>query len=217
MDIVVAGADHAAATLVATGAVRMVRQWGLVSALAVAERARALAPSAAVAGDVDRVAPGVLEALPRTRWLDGNHEWFSFLDPESQLEIAIAKIFWIARRVGLDELRAALAKTLPATCAAPDRVLRRYLTEIAGCSIDGRFVRRASPERSCLTRREASIVKLLEAGGRDLDLKELRRRARAAALPRTTVAQLIRLSPLFLLAAHRRVRLLGDGSRAIYA
>jgi hypothetical protein len=216
MEIAVSGTDHAAATLVATTAVHLVRHWGLVSAEAVIERARALAPTTVV-GKIEPVARGVLGALPRTRWLGGSHRWFSFVDAESQMAIAIAKVFAITPRIDIEQLRAALAKALPGLGVAPGQVFSDYLTQIAGCGLAGGFVRRAASARSCLTRAETAVVKMLEAAGGELDVKALRQRARTAALPRTTLERLIGLSPLFRQGEDRLVRLVGDGPLPIYA
>jgi hypothetical protein len=214
MEIAVARAEHA----VATSALRLVRHWGLVSVQAVMDRARALTTEPVTAP----TAFAVLDALLRTRWLGADRRWFSFLDPHGQLETSLGKIFSIAPRVRLDELRAALAKGLPGAQHAPTEALGRYLVDLGRCTIDGVFVRRApAAGTSRPTRQEAAVVKLLEAAGRELEIGVLRRRARAVGLPRTTVNQLVRLSPLFRVSGpasgQRRVGLIGDGRVAIYA
>ena len=219
MQIAVNRDEHAMATGVVTAAVNMVRFWGLASAPAVIDRARAQLRSPVV----EPAARAVLAALPRARWLDEARKWFTLNAPNGRLEVALDKIFSLAARVRLDELIAALGKGLPGARHAPAEVVRRYLVEIDRCELDGPWIRRAPSGRRTPTdtthrptRQEASLIRLFHDTPGELDLEDLRRRARAVALPRTTVNQLIQLSPLFVVAAHQRVRLIGDGQAAIY-
>jgi hypothetical protein len=217
-EIAATRAQRAIAALVGTTAARLVRLWGLVSATAVIQRAHALGPWPVT----DETTRAVLDDLPHTHWMDDEREWFTLPDPHSRLVIALGKVFAIANRVRLDDLRYGLAKALPGAGAAPAGALRAYLTRVAGCVFEETqgetFVRAtARLRRHRPTRREAALVRLLGAEGGALDLESLRRRARAAALPRTTVSQLIQSSPLFLSEPRESVRVIGDGQLAAYA
>ena len=214
MEIAVHSSDHAMATGLVTAAVRMTRFWGMASAPAVIDRTRAQLREPFT----DRTALDVLAALPRARWLDDDRQWFTFADPNGRLEVSLDKIFSLATRVKVDELSAALAKGLPGVRHAPAHATRNYLIEIGRCEISGPFVRRPFASGGHPpSRQEAALIRLIEGAGGELDLETVRRRSRTAALPRTTVSQLIKLSPLFLLTPHQRVRLIGDGHVAIYA
>jgi hypothetical protein len=219
MEIAVNRDAFAMATGLVTAAVNMVRFWGLASAPAVIDRTRAQIRSPVV----EPAAMDLLAALPRARWLDDARKWFTLNAPNGRLEVALDKIFSLTARVKLDELIVALAKSLPGARHAPADVMRRYLVEIDRCEINGPWIRRAPSARRPPsdiahrpTRQEASLIRLLTDAPGELGLEDLRRRARAVALPRTTVNQLIQLSPLFIVTSHQRVRLIGDGHAAIY-
>jgi len=231
MSIAVPLAEHAVATLIATTAIRLVHDWGLVNVPAVLDRARALGPATLA----DNAAWDVLVALPRTRWLDREQRWFAFADAGGRFDAALDKVFAIIDRIRFDELRAALGRALIGARQAPAAVLRRGLVELGGCTIAppaGRpapdklsaslVERRRPPDPSqsrVLTHPEATVVELLAQADGELDTRTLRRHARAAGVARTTVNELIKSSPLLapvatarpLPAGSQRVRLIGRG------
>jgi len=223
MSISVPLAEHAVATLVATTAVRLIHDWGLVSVPAVVDRARALA----TVPFADHTAWEVLAALPRTRWLDREQSWFSFTESLGRLDAALDKIFAVIDRdraagesvpaIRFDELRAALGRSLIGARQAAAPVLQRCLVELASCTIKPATGRRApdklssslvsrAPQqgtgnddgsaRSPLTHPEAVVVQLLAQAGGELESRTLRLRARDAGMARTTVNELIKSSPI---------------------
>jgi hypothetical protein len=107
----------------------------------VVDRARALA----LMPLSDQAAWDVVAALPRTRWLDREQNWFSFTESLGRLEAALDKIFAVIERdpavgeaipaIRFDELRAALGRSLIGARQAPAPVLRRCLVELASCTI----------------------------------------------------------------------------------
>ena len=131
MEIAVNRDAFAMATGLVTAAVNMVRFWGLASAPAVIDRTRAQIRSPVV----EPAAMDLLAALPRARWLDDARKWFTLNAPNGRLEVALDKIFSLTASVKLDELIAALAKSLPGARHAPADVMRRYLLEIDRCEI----------------------------------------------------------------------------------
>ena len=234
MSIAVPLAEHAVATLIATTAVRLVHDWGLVNVPAVLDRARALGPAPLT----DNAAWDVLAALPRTHWLDREQHWFSFADANGRFEAALYKIFAIGDRIRFDELRAALGRALIGARQAPAAVLRRCLVELGGCTIappagrsvpdklSASLVERRQDDRLdglrpslALTHPEATLVDLLTEAGGELDARTLRQHARDAGVARTTVNELIKSSPLLAPVATaltlpprlQRVRLIGRG------
>jgi hypothetical protein len=237
MSIAVPRAEHAVATRVATTAVRLVHDWGLVNVAAVLDRARALGPAPLT----DNAAWDVLVALPRTHWLDREQHWFAFTDASGRFEAVLDKIFVIVERIRFDELRAALGRALIGARQAPAAVLRRCLVELGGCTIvppTGRsapdklsasLVERARPDDPlvgprqprALTHPEATVVDVLAQAGGEVDARTLRLQARTAGVARTTVNELIKSSPLLapiataqvVPARLQRVRLIGRGPR----
>ncbi len=231
MTLAVPLAQHAVATLVATTSVRLVHDWGLVSMPAVVDRARALAPMTLT----DQTAWQVVAALPRTRWLDREQNWFSFTESLGRLGAALDKVFTVIGAIRFDELRAALGRSLIGARQAPAPVLRRCLVELTNCTItpatrcrapdklSSSLVSRAhstADDRSdparALTAPEAVVVQLLAQAGGELDGRTLRLRARDAGVARTTVNELIKSSPVLipvmsprLPPAAQRVRLVG--------
>jgi hypothetical protein len=233
MTIAVPLADHAAATLVATTAVRLVHDWGLVSLPAVVDRARALA----IMPLTDQIAWDVVAALPRTRWLDREQSWFSFTEPLGRLDAALDKIFAVIARdpavgetpaaIRFDELRGALGRSLIGARQAPAPVLRRCLVELTGCTVAPALGRRAPDKLSssrvsraprsiptindgvspapALTHPEAVAVQLLARAGGELDARTLRLRARDAGVARTTLNELIKSSPVLIPVASPRL------------
>ena len=212
MTIGISAATYSQSSKVVTTALQMMQYWGMARVDAVARRAEVLA-----ARPVDpALARRVLQALPGLLWLDGNaREWFSFPDQQGGIASALLKVFAVAPRVKLSELRSGLAKALPGLDDVPDRALERYLGDVAACVMDGPFVQRRAgvTPPSVLTTGETTLLRLLDAAGGELGLEELRAQTRSTTLPRSTVSRLLRLSPLFLVTPDDRVRLIGNRTR----
>ena len=89
-------------------------------------------------------------------------------------------------------------------------MLERYLSEIAGVEIDGRWLRRRAPEPAVtLTAHETMLVDLLDRAGGEADVRALRAAAAMREVPAETVEALLRDSPLFLRRTRLRMRLVG--------
>jgi hypothetical protein len=217
--IAVASETYRTATVVGAVALLMVRSFGLSSATAVAARARMLSSPSSRAALTNAFVRRVLDAVPRTCWLDGaRQDWFAFRGLAPPLEQALRKVFAVSPRVRLAPLRSALAKALPPLRGLPAAAVRRYLVEVGGCAVQGVFARRpGAPSSRSLTSAESALVKLFEAAGRTLDLRAFRLRAEGAGVPRTTVNRLLELSPLFVCSDAGRVTLIGDRRVARYA
>ena len=210
MAIAVGRDNHGFAATVAATAVRLVSQWGLSTVDSVVERVGVLRSAPTSRSFVCRL----LVALPRLRWLDQAMEWFSFLDDRSPLARRIAKVFSVARRVPLRDLRRALDKGQARGPRTPPEVLARYLSDVGRCQVDGGQVVGTAPiAAATLSREEAILVSLLERARCDLDVDELTRAAEARALPRARVLRLLRDSPLFVRGPGRRVGLVGQPQR----
>jgi len=198
-------------TQIGSVAVRMVAYWGLASVRGVAERISALVGSTTS----ERVVGRVLAAMPRVRWLDGEERsWFSLDGDTGRFEVALRKIFAVAGAVPLDELRQALSRALPGAYEAPWRAFERCLVVTGGCNVDDGVVRRATPAtaaaaQGALSPQEAALVDLIRGAGGVIDAALLRRRAPTTGVPKTTVNQLLRLSPLFVPIAAASFRLVG--------
>ena len=205
-EIAVASDNPGFAATVAATAVRLVSHWGLSTVASLVERVGVLrsAPTSR------SLACRLLVALPRLRWLDGAMEWFSFVGDRSRLARGIAKVFAVADRVSMRELRVALGKGQPRAPRVPTVVLERYLSEIAGCEIESGGVRVRVPEpRAKLAGDEALVAKLLSRAGAQLDIGELTALASSASLPAARVRRVIRSSPLFFRTRGHQVRLVG--------
>jgi hypothetical protein len=176
----------------------MVRYRGLASVRGVADRASALVSSPVT----EAVAGRLLAAMPRVRWLDGDQRrrWFSLAGDTGRFEIALRKIFAVARAVPFDELGIALGRALAGAYEAPRQAIERCLVDMGRCQIGGDgVVRRVEPDTAtALTPQETTLVDLIDAAGGTLDAPALRRGARAGGVAKTTVNQLLRLSPLFV-------------------
>ncbi len=195
------------ATVIATAA-RLVSFWGLATVQSVIDRVRLVKAFDTSKPMVCRL----LVALPQLRWLDDDMDWFSFAGDGSRLARAVGQVFAVCDRIALGELRCALDKGRPRADRVPRRVLERYLSEVAGVEIDGRWLRRRAPEPTvALTANEAALVELLDRAGGEADVRALRAGASARGVPAETVEALLRDSPLFLRAARLRVRLVGRG------
>ena len=193
------------ATVTATAA-RLVSFWGLSTVKSVIERVRVVKGFDTSKAMVCRL----LVALPQLRWLDDEMEWFSFAGDGSRLARAVGKVFAVCDRIDLAELRRALDKGRPRADRVPRGVLERYLSEIAGIEIDGRWLwRRAPGPAAPLTTDEATLVELLDRAGGDADVRSLRAGATARDIPAETVEAMLRDSPLFLRVTRLRIRLVG--------
>jgi len=196
------------ASQIGSVALRMALYWGLASVPAVAQRASAMT-SAAIG---EETTCRLLAAMPRVRWLDDERRhWFSVAGEAGRMEAALRKIFAVAPEVPLDELRAALARALPGAYEAPRRIFARCLVELGHCAIDaGEIARRDEPDRSsALSSQEALLVELLRQAGGQENAAALRQRALAARVPKTTVNQMLRQSPLFVPVEPAAIRLIG--------
>lgn len=207
LSLAAAGNRGFASTVTATAA-RLVSFWGLATVQSVIERVRVLKSFDTSKAMVCRL----LVALPQLRWLDGEMEWFSFTGDGSGLARAVGKVFAVCDRISLAELRRALDKGRPRADRVPRGVLERYLSEIAGVEIDGRWLWRRAPEPAApLTRDEATLVELLDRAGGGADVRSLRASATARDIPAETVQAMFRDSPLFLRVTRLRIRLVGRG------
>ncbi len=196
-----------AATVTATAA-RLVSFWGLATVQSVIERVRVVKAFDTSKAMVCRLLVGE----PQLRWLDDEMDWFSFAGDASRLARAVAKVFAVCDRIELPELRRALDKGRPRAEHVPSGVLERYLSEIAGVELDGRWLRRRTLQGAVpLTTNEATLVDLLDRAGRQADVRSLRAGATARDIPAETVEALLRDSPLFVRATRLRVRLVGRG------
>ncbi len=143
MEIAVAADNHGFAATVTSTAVRLVSHWGLSTVDSLINRVAVLRSAPANRAFACRL----LVALPRLRWLDDAMEWFSFLGDRSRLARAIAKMFAVARRVSIRDLRRALEKGRARGPELPTPVLERYLEDIAGCQIEDGLVSIGQPAR----------------------------------------------------------------------
>jgi hypothetical protein len=211
VDIAVAADNPGFAATVAATAVRLVSHWGLSTVESIVERVGVLRSAPTNRSIVCRL----LVALPRLRWLDAAMEWFSFVGDRSRLARGIAKVFAVADRVPLRELRVALGKGQPRAPHVPMAVLERYLSEIAGCEIAPGGVHVRVPEpKVALAGDEAVVAKLLSDAGAQLEIGALTDLASSASLPAARVRRVLRSSPIFFRTRDRQVRLVGRRTRA---
>ncbi len=187
-------------------AARLVSFWGLTNVQSIIDRVRLVKSLDASKPMVCRL----LVALPQLRWLDDEMDWFSFTGDGSRLARAVGQVFAVCDRIELPELRWALDKGRPRAERVPRGVLERYLSEIAGVEIDGRWLRRRAPEPAVtLTAHETMLVDLLDRAGGEADVRALRAAAAMREVPAETVEALLRDSPLFLRRTRLRMRLVG--------
>jgi hypothetical protein len=191
----VAPEQVAAGEALVTGAVDCVRNWGLCTIDAVVSRLRALTDHPLARTDAARI----LEALPGFRWLDEDSGWFSFAGSNSRPRLALSKIFAVAERVLLRDLRAALSKQVALFATAPQHVVEAYLRKIAGCEIrDGWVGARTAGVPVPLGRDERTIVAMIEDHGGEISARALRERATRGGLSARTLLRVLRASPLVL-------------------
>ncbi|HVZ72463.1 MAG TPA: hypothetical protein VHJ20_08820 [Polyangia bacterium] len=203
--ILVAPTALAASEAVLMEASHLVFHWGLCTVEMIGERLGSLAkptlPDVAVAR--------VLASIPRLRWLDDARRWFSFVGSRSRMRAAVGKVFGVFNVVALADLTAALGKRLKALELAPHTAIRTYLSQVAGCELDGDVVRAgAGLARAPLDRGERAVVDLIASHGGVLARGKLHHLAEAAGLRLAAVRQIILTSPL-VLANDLELRLVG--------
>jgi uncharacterized membrane protein len=203
--VLVPPASLASAEALVTTASHLVFHWGLCTLNSVVGRIRSLALADLGAGAAARV----LASIPRFRWLDEPSGWFSFVGYSSRVRIAIRKVFSVASRVPLRDLSAALGKRVKALATAPRAAVESYLSEIAGCEIEGDWVKpRASLIPAPLAGTERAIVEVFRHSGGRVTREVLRRDALAAGVKLAAVRHFIRTSPL-VIARSRELQLVG--------
>jgi hypothetical protein len=206
--VLVPPASLASAEALVTTASHLVFHWGLCTLSSVVKRIRSLALADLGAGAAARV----LASIPRFRWLDERSGWFSFVGYSSRVRVAIRKIFSVASRVSLADLSLVLAKRVRALATAPRAAVETYLSEIAGCEIEGDWVKpRASLVPAPLAGTERTIVEVFRRSGGRLSREALRRDAVASGVNLAAVRHFIRTSPL-VIARARELHLVGFAS-----
>jgi hypothetical protein len=211
LEIAVARSNHGFAATVTATAARLISQCGLSTVASLVRRVGMHRSAATSRSLVCRL----LVALPRLRWLDAAMEWFSFLGDRSHLARRITKVFAVADRVPIRELRAALRKGQPRALRVPATVLERYLCEIAGCAIEPEGVHVCVRDQHAvkLAGDEALVAKLLSGGRPQLAITELTDLASSASVPPARVRRVLLSSPLFLRTRGEQVRLVGHRTR----
>jgi len=136
--------DLARAVLVA--ATQFISWWGLTTVQQIASRAQLRAASTVSAAFAARV----LASLPMVVWLDQGREWFSLRGTRSALLRAIRKSFAAAERVQLPSFHHALAREKTFLARVPGAVWQRYLSAVAGMTVQGDWLFRApEPDTFC--------------------------------------------------------------------
>jgi len=208
--VLVPPASLASAEALVTTASHLVFHWGLCTLNSVVGRIRSLALADLGAGAAARV----LASIPRFRWLDERSGWFSFTGTSSRVRLAIRKVFSVASRVPLRDLSVALGKRVRELATAPRAALEAYLSEIAGCEVEGDWVKaRPSLVPAPLGGTERAIVEVFQRSGGRLTRATLRREALASGVKLPAVRHFLRTSPL-VIARARELRLLGFASGA---
>jgi len=136
-DVIVAPSVRNAARTVLVAATQFISWWGLTTVQQIVTRAQLRAASSVSAAFAARV----LASLPKVVWLDPHREWFSFRGSSSGLLRGIRDAFAAADRVELPSLARMLAKEKTLLARLPAGVWERYLSAVAGCTIDGPWVR----------------------------------------------------------------------------
>jgi hypothetical protein len=210
-EIAVAADTHGFAATVMATAARMVSQWGVSTVASLVQRLGMRRSAANSRSLVCRL----LVSLPRLRWLDAAMEWFSFLGDRSHLSRGIAKIFAVADRVSMRELRLALRKGQSRAPHVPAAVLERYLCDVAGCEIgpDGVHICVLDQPTLKLAGDEARVARLLSGRRTQMPITELTDLASSASLPPARVRKVLLSSPLFLRTRGEQVRLVGSRTR----
>jgi len=136
-EVVVAPSVRNVARMVLVAATQFISWWGLTTVQQIVTRTQLRAASSVSAAFAGRV----LASFPKIVWLDQSKEWFSFRGNGSALLRAIRKAFAATERVELPSLGKALRKEKALLAKLPVGVWERYLSAIAGCTIDGGWVR----------------------------------------------------------------------------
>ncbi|MEA2700632.1 MAG: hypothetical protein QOI66_4903, partial [Myxococcales bacterium] len=210
-DVVVPMGQVELTTSVVTLAKRLVTDWGLVSVEQLVERLHSR--GSAIEGSL--IVRRILSCLPRLRWLDDERAWFSFQGEKSHLGLDVRKVFAIAKRVSLCELRLALLKGRPQVAQAPLRTLEGYLSKVSNCEVDGDWVRPRGPAAApFLSVPERLVVGVLEQFGGEMPLGLLKEQVSLLPVAETALARIVKVSPLFMRTDGDRVRLVGLAGQA---
>lgn len=138
-DVIVAPSVRNVARGVLVAATQFISWWGLTTVHQIVSRAQLRTASTVSAAFTARV----LASLPKLVWLDHGKEWFSFRGHSSALLRAIRAAFAAAERVQLPAFGNALAREKAFLARLPAGVWERYLSLVAGCTIDGNWILRA--------------------------------------------------------------------------
>ena len=136
-EVVVAPSVRNVARTVLVAATQFISWWGLTTVQQIVTRTQLRAASSVSAGFAARV----LGSFPKVVWLDQSREWFSFRGSSSALLRAIRDAFAAADRVELPSLGKALVREKALLAKLPAGVWERYLSTVAGCTIEGLWVR----------------------------------------------------------------------------
>jgi hypothetical protein len=177
---------------------KFVRTWGFSTVGTVAGKFRLLARATAPR---DVLARRALAALPDIEWLDPSREWFTLLERESTMRLAVEKIVAVAGIVEREELEEALGKR-NAFGDAPPNVVRAYVEALAA------RVRRPGALRIALTPEELVVLGAFERLGPSACLADLREATRGK-LSEASLGHLLRASPLFVGASRGTYRVVG--------
>jgi hypothetical protein len=203
-EIVTAGPAQEIASSIISTAAAFISWWGLGNVQSVTERVGALKESRPDLG----TARTVLGALPQLRWLDEAREWFSLRGESNRLTMVVRKVFSVVSRIARGELVSTLLKGQLPGQRPPERVVERYLVDIADCELRGDFVHaKPGDQAAALTPGERVLVDTLRSGGGELPLTELKRTV-CGELPEWKVRHLVNSSPLFVRRDHGTVRLI---------
>jgi hypothetical protein len=179
-------------------------RWGVCTLDAAMARLRSLS----VRDMSLRAAARILGALPGLRWLDERAGWFSFAGHTGRVGRAIRKIFGVFERVSLEDLVAAVGKSVKVFAAAPLAAVQAYLVDVVGCEIDSGLVRLRAGFVSAIDPRERAIVRMIHRLDGDLTIQSRRAMAAAVGVPLRVINDFVRTSPI-VIANGRRLRLTG--------
>lgn len=136
-EVVVAPSVRSVARTVLVAATQFISWWGLTTVQQIVTRAQLRAACSVSAAFAARL----LGSFPRAVWLDQGKEWFSFRGNSSALLRAVRGALAAAERVELPSLGRALARERAFLAKLPAGVWERYLSAVAGCTIEGIWVR----------------------------------------------------------------------------
>jgi len=181
-------------------AVRFVKAWGFSTVETVAGRFRMTTKATASRAAIARRA---LAELPDLAWLDPTREWFTLLDRESAMRIAVAKIVSTVGVVDHAELELALGKR-HSFGAAPPPVVRAYVSALAA-----RVARERLFPGALLSPEEKVVLGAFEHAGGAATLEDLRERTRHR-LASAALTRVLQASPLFVRSARAAYRVVGS-------